>query len=225
MNNIGKSTGFTLIEVLIAIVIFAVVITTLFSTFRAFIITSETVNTDLAFSNTFQNALRRIRLDLESVFISQYPEYKKPGFNSDPDPYQFIGEESSLGQQTVSSLSFTSLAHTGLGVEDRYGVSRISYYLKDNESGLLDLYRTDTLLTNPDDTASCRDPVLCRNISAFKITFTDSTGEAFERWDSESETFDHTLPAGVHFHITLQSGEHSRKFGFSVMLNTGRPPD
>ncbi len=69
--------GFTLLEILIAILIFAVVIATLFSSFKAFIVSSEGVKANVLQIETITNVYKRISLDFESIFVLQKPRYKK----------------------------------------------------------------------------------------------------------------------------------------------------
>jgi len=63
--------GFTLLEMLIAISIFAVVIATLFSSFKAFIISSEGVKKDVLEIAAITNLYKRVSLDFESIFVLQ----------------------------------------------------------------------------------------------------------------------------------------------------------
>ncbi|MCG8638153.1 MAG: prepilin-type N-terminal cleavage/methylation domain-containing protein [Desulfobacterales bacterium] len=237
--TLHRQIGFTLIEILISVLIFAVAATLLFSSFRTFIITGETITTDLDLTDTIKHVHRRITLDLESLFIVQPPRYAPPLFNSEPDPYRFTGEEEAMGQGTVSNLSFASRAHIGFGHPPDEGIARISYYVKENETGSFDLYRSDRLLPASSDFPSCADPILCRNISGFEIIYTDHNGDEYNNWDSESGTFAHTIPVTVRFRIRLnaldstnlqsglQSGLQSDRqsvFETAVRLNTGRAP-
>jgi len=59
--------GFTLLEILVAVLIFAIVIATLFSSFKAFIISSEGVKEDLLRTEKIATVYKRISLDLESI--------------------------------------------------------------------------------------------------------------------------------------------------------------
>lgn len=79
MNRPAKDNrGFTLVEILIVILIFSVVIATLFSSFKAFLLSSENVKEVVAHSEKITNIFKRINLDFESIFILQPPRYKKP---------------------------------------------------------------------------------------------------------------------------------------------------
>ncbi len=225
MNRpVKDNKGFTLVEILIAILIFSVVISTLFSSFKAFIISSENVKEVVAHSEKIRNVFKRISLDLESIYVLQPPRYKKPEFDSDPDPYRFEGKEENLGQSVVSTLVFPSFAHAGFGSDQRIGVARIVYYLKENKNNLYDLFRADALQPFPEELESCLDPVLCRDISGFEVAYKDVNGDEYKVWDSEDQEFKYAFPASIDFKITFGAGEQSQVFEISTSLVSGRQP-
>lgn len=224
MNRLTKNNckGFTLVEILIAVLIFSIIIFTLFSSFKAFIVSSEAIKKEVAHSEKIRTIFKRISMDLESIFVLQPPRYKKPEF--DPDPYRFIGKEVTVGQRVVSSMAFTSCAHAKPGADQREGVARIAYYLKENEKNKYDLYRTDSLPPFPEEMASCSDPVLCRDISGFEIVYKDVNKNEYRDWDSDAEEFNYMFPASIDFKITLDSGKRQRAFILSIGLAAGRGP-
>jgi len=225
MNRLIKNMrGFTLIEILVAILILLVVVVTLFSSFRAFVVSSESVKEDVMHSEKIRDVFKRVRLDFESVFVLQVPRYKKPEFSSDPDPYRFVGSRENLGQQTVSYLIFPSFAHAKLGEDQRTGVARIAYYLKENETNGYDLYRADALSPFPQEMQSCSDPLLCTDISGFEVLYRDLNGDEYEYWDSETEEFKHLFPAIVNLKIAFGSGDTEQIYEFFVDLAAGRMP-
>ncbi|MCD4736126.1 MAG: prepilin-type N-terminal cleavage/methylation domain-containing protein [Bacteroidales bacterium] len=224
MNSPTKdnSRGFTLVEILIAVLIFSIIISILFSSFKAFIISSEKVKEEIAHSEVIKNVFKRISMDFESIFILQPPRYKKPQFNSDPDPYSFVGKEVTVGQQVVSSMVFTSLAHAKLGVNQRDGVARIAYYLKENENNMYDLYRADALPPFPEEPESCSDPVLCRDISGFEVLYKDFNGDEYRFWDSEAEEFKYTFPVSIDMKIIFGSEQRQQVSVITIGLVTER---
>ena len=216
--------GFTLLEILIAILIFAVVISTLFSSFKAFIISSEGVKKDVLQKEKINNIYKRINLDLESMFVLQPPRYKKPGFDADPDLYGFIGNEETLGQDTVSSMVFTSLAHAKFGDEQRSGVARIAYYVREDENSDLELCRADMLPPFTQEIKSGADPILCRNIQDFEILYYDYNGDEYSNWDSEIQEFHYTFPSKIDLKITFGTKEQPQIYLMSFDIIPGRLP-
>lgn len=222
--NKQRCKGFTLVEVLVSILIFSILMSTLFSSFKAFIISSEYLKDDVTHGEKIRNVLKRINTDLESLVVLQTPRYKKPEFNSDPDPYGFIGQEETLGRNVVSSMAFTSFAHAMLGVDQRAGVARISYYLKENENNTYDLYRADALFPFPEEMESCTNPILCRDISGFELVYTDFNGDEHRYWNSDDQEFEYAFPISMDLKITLGSGENRQVFETSISMVSGRGP-
>ncbi|WP_457551869.1 PulJ/GspJ family protein [Desulfobacula sp.] len=218
----NRHDGFTLVELLVSVMIFSIIISTLFFSFKAFIISSERVKQDLTNSEKIKTVLKRINRDLESLFVVQAPRYKKPEFNSDPDPYRLIGEEVTVGQDIFSSIVFTSLAHTLLGLDQRTGVARIAYYLKGGGNDTYDLYRADSLLPFPEELESCYDPILCKGISKFEIVYTDSKGNNYRYWNSDDKEFKYTFPASIDLKIALGSGEKRQVYETTICIISGR---
>lgn len=214
--------GFTLIEILIAVLIFAIIISILFSSFRAFIVSSETLKEEMNYYETIRVVFKRISMDLESLFVLQPPRYQKPEFNSEPDPFRLIGKEETIGQTIVSSLTFISIAHIKFADDPREGLSIISYYLKENTTKRFDLYRSDSLFSFSESLESCSDSILCRDISDFKIVYTDSKGISHDYWDSDSEEFLHMFPKTIEMIIFSNFREERRQFRFSIDLVTAR---
>jgi len=219
-----KCKGFTLIEVLIATMIFSIIIIALFSSINSFVISSQTVKENIAHIEKIRDVIKRITRDIEALYVLQPPRYKKPEFNSEPDPYRLTGEEVIMGQSVVSTISFASLAHTISGDDQRLGVARIVYYLKENENNLYDLYRSDSLPPFPKEQKLCSDPVLCRNISEFKIVYRNFKGDEYSFWDSDEQEFQFTFPASIDLKITFGSEEKSKVFETSFAMIAGREP-
>ncbi len=216
--------GFTLLEILIAILIFAIVMTMLFSTFQAFIISSKQVKEDILQIDTITNLHKRITRDLESLFILQTPRYKKPGFDSEPDAFALLGNEETIGQDTVSFLRFSSLAHVKSGHDQRSGVARIAYYVRENENNGLDLCRADVLPPFPQEIKSCTDPVLCRDISGFEVIYKDKNLDEYRYWDTESQEFQHTFPVNINLKIIFGTKEHTQVSVISIDIAQKREP-
>ena len=230
MNKMAKTSccngphGFTLIEVLVAVMIFSIVIFTLFSSFSGFMITSKNITRNISQSAKMQTTLGRICLDFEQLYVLRVPRYSKPEFNSDPDTYSFVGKEVRVGQKIFSSVTFASLAHAITGKDPGQGVARISYYVKENENDTYDLYRADNLPPYPADPSSCKDHILGKDILEFKITYTDINGEESPHWDSESDEFNYIAPASVSLEIMFNSQGRHQTFETSVDLIGARTP-
>lgn len=223
-NTLGKK-GFTLIEILVALVILASIMVLLYSSFNAFLISSQRIKEAVLDQEKISVVSRRITQDMEAIFITQPPRYRVPEFDSDPDPYQMIGVQETMNQTTISSIIFTSLAHVDIKTDPRAGVARISYYLKPNDKNSFDLYRSDTLWPYPETAQSCHDFVLCTAVSGFEIIYIDTDGEEHTSWDSDSEDINFSYPKSIEFKLMTGSGDNLRSFAVIIDLLTGRSID
>lgn len=211
-------------EILVAVLIFSVIMTALFTSFRAFILSSRRVKEQVLRDDAVLTLNRRLRLDLEAVFVTRPPRYQKPEFDADPDPYRFFGKQETLGDRVVSSFFFASAAHVGNLTDRRNGVARIGYYVRQNPDQTLDLCRADRLPPFPGDVGSCADPVLCRDMTEFSAEFVDADGEAHTAWDSDGEAYRWSLPVGVRLSITMGSGDDRQTIETFVRLGAARGP-
>lgn len=216
--------GFTLIEVLVAMLIFSIIIFTLFASFNGFMITSKNITREISQSEKIRNTLKRICQDFEQLYALPRPRYSKPEFDSDPDPYRLVGKEAGGWGKIFSSVTFSSLSHAKTGKDLRQGVARISYYVKQNKNNTFDLYRADSLGPYPEEVESCADHLLCKDISAFELFYKDINGDEYRYWDSESDEFKFSLPVSVHLKIGLNFREKNQVFGTAIKLTSARGP-
>lgn len=217
-----RDRGFTLIEILIAVLIFGGLMTTLFTSFQSFISSSTAVNNGLTQDERIRTLLGHLERDLGALYITRPPRYKKPDSISDPDPFRFNGTQESIGGTLVSRLGFASLNHLSLGKEEIPGVARIVYHTRSNDDKGIDLCRFDTLRPFDESQERSCDPVLVRNISEFDLSYVDEKGDEHSSWDSESDTVKYTFPVSVKFKITLNTGDAPRIVETQIALPVSR---
>ena len=94
-----NNTGFTLMEILIAMFIFAIVMTTIFGTFNGVISRTEAIKNGMGGFEMARTCLNRISSDLNAIYIEQKPLYHPPDFDDPPDPYRVFGKETFAGNK------------------------------------------------------------------------------------------------------------------------------
>ena len=218
----ADQSGFTVAEILIAIFIFAVIVTTVFGSYRATSEQVEIVSRNRHLVEMGRNCLDRITSDLIALRVAQSPEYTPPGFDSRPDPYRILGTLDSVGDQTYTRLRFTSFEHLPIRPSRSFGVARIVFYVRLDESGQHHLCRADQLYPYEPFEESAVDPVLCTHVRSFAMTFYDASGQPSETWDSESESIDFSTPAAVGIRLELGNEQETQVFNTRVALNVGR---
>ena len=208
--------GFTLVEVLVAILIFGIIVTTVFASHRTVFVSAPIVENNIDLYEMAGTCLGRIALDLRSVYITQPPLYRKPEFDADPDPYRVVG--SAEGGGSTPRLRFASLAHLPMEQSSRQGVAQIAYYETSAGEDLVQLRRADNLYPYPAFEAQGRDPVLCDMVKRLEVSYLDQEGNDYDYWDSESDEFEYATPTAIHFLIELVRNGTSAVFETRVSL-------
>jgi type II secretion system protein J len=216
-----RKNGFTLLEILVAMVILAVTLAALYAVFRTFVTSADLVKHDIQRQERFRLGMQVMAADLEQVFLSRPPRYHPPDFNEDPDLFRFVATETGIAGNFFSQLQFTSLNHLHSGPAAIHGAGRILYYVH-RHGNRFDLHRSDRSYLSEDNPDPCRDPVLIKNINAFSLTFTDSRGTEHTTWDSEADAFAFTLPTQVIIDIQTAQEDTLHQIKTAVFLPVSR---
>ena len=212
----GPASGFTLMEILLAFLILAIVVTTILGSFNAVFSTTDTLENTGKYYDMAKNCLNRMTLDLEALYVTQPPFYKKPEFDAPPDPYRIEGTAGDTGGTGFAFLRFASSAHIPMDESNRGGIAEIVYYVQAKNDGQLELKRADHLHPYPPFEENSSDPVLCRYVKSLAYKFYDAEGEEFEEWNSEEEDYDHATPTAIG--ILLEIGNESESYIFETTV-------
>jgi general secretion pathway protein J len=212
------SPGFTLFEILIAIFILAVMVTTVFSSFHSVFSSTEAIE-----NNTFHNEMvvgcfNRMIGDLTSVYVTHREEYTPSDLDDSKDPHRIVGDSTSVGGKSFGRLRFTSLAHLQFENDHHDGIAEIVYYVDETEDETYALKRSDNLHPYPPFTPQKSDPVLFSNVQSLSFTYYDAEGETFDYWDSDDESFDTTTPLAVGIQLEFGEGSGVGVFETTVFL-------
>ena len=178
-----RERGFTLVELLIAIFIFAIVISSVYGSYRATFHIVHGSEYQLNIANSARVVVERLSEDLASIVTG-------PGGI-------FLGESHKYSDSLGDSLSFVSSTHLVLSKTDTLSGHALVQYLPelDLDTGLLNLYRSDVVLlpgveTDPDDVQK---HLICRGLQEFRFTYLDQDGNETEEWEVE----DVVVPGGA----------------------------
>jgi general secretion pathway protein J len=205
--KIQNSFGFTLLEILISIFIFAIVITTVFGSYNFVLSSSETVDKAISSYEMGLNCLNRMIVDLESIHLCLLPAYSPPDFDDFPDTYRIAGDISDVDGANFSRLRFTSLAHVPIKYKPQSKLSEIVYYVQAGNENDFVLKRANNMCSYKPFEEKKSDPVLCENIKSLTFIYYDQEGAEHENWDSDLEQFGHETPVAIS--IKLEIGNDS----------------
>jgi general secretion pathway protein J len=217
------AAGFTLLEILVATAILAIVVTTVLASFNSVFSTTEVLDQSADIYEMAKNCMQRMALDLESVHVTQRPLYKPPELDQPPDPYRFVASAVDTGGTGFAqNLRFTSRAHIGFEKSFRKGIAEIIYYVKTGDDGHLTLKRADNLYPYPEFEEKGSDPALCKYVKSLSFKFYDKDGTEFDVWDSDSEEFGYATPKAIAIKLELENKAVSHTFETMVSLPISR---
>jgi general secretion pathway protein J len=214
----SAADGFTLMEILVAVLILGIVVTTVLTSFNLVFSTTETLENSAAVFEAGKTALGRIVADLENIHIAERPFYKPPGVDDPPDPYRLQGKLSNISGTKIAELRLASRAHLPLERETRQGIAEVAYYGQSQADAGLVLRRADHLYPYPRARERSGDPVLCENVKSLAFTFVDAEGAEFETWDSDSKESGYATPSMVAVRLEILMAEEVFVFQTTVRL-------
>lgn len=230
-----KKSGFTLLEVLMAVVIFAVIATIVYSAMNAAISRIGVIKDGDRVFAMGAGCLHRISTDLRSAYADPYPLFTPQDAGDDPNPYAFVGQTDFVGGDAFSGLWFASFAHLPVSTggadpqKTAAGLAQLRYFVvksPDPDRGYV-LRRGDRPFVRNADAEQWdedRAPVLCTHITEFALTYFDHAGNDRETWDSSDKATDYATPAAVEIFFRIETNQGSYPFFTRVVLPAGREP-
>jgi len=214
-----KTSGFTLIEIITAIFIFSIIVTTIFGSYNAVFSDVATIKYSMGQSKMAQVCLNRITADLQAAWVSTTPVYAKPEFNAPPDPYRVYGKTEEVGDTSFGHLRLASLAHLLLNNDHQTGgIAEIVYYVQTVDEKYV-LRRADRLFPfSSEFEASPLDPIVCENIKSLVFTYYDKEEETFEEWDSDAAEFGYATPRAIGITFAIGDEDRFQTFETTVFL-------
>lgn len=207
------SHGFTLLELLIAIFILGIVLTTIYVAYSGTLTVIKELNDD---SRAYQMA--RITLDRMNRDLSSLQRFG--------NVFVLQSEKSRIGDREFGSLTFWSAAHLTF---DEDGPSShpasIAYFVKQDTDGSFSLWRSDVAEAKPSpDKKTGGGLIICQNIQAINLKFYDEGGRDYDSWDtsSSSEPQKGKPPVLVQIELMLTNGRDAEK-PYKFMTNVFLP--
>ena len=195
----SPSAGFTLVEILLAVTIFAVVSSILFGSYSKTLDNVEATDRSIHGYAQAKACLERMTADLTSLAVTDKTTYKPPETSrSDNDPWRFEGLERD-GAADMPRLKFSSRAHVDLAGDGREGVAEI-VYSAEKDAGDRPGYvirRRDTLMADLFEDKDRPAPILCDAVKSLRFLYYDADGNEADSWDSDSDGSGYATPRRV----------------------------
>ncbi|HPQ43909.1 MAG TPA: prepilin-type N-terminal cleavage/methylation domain-containing protein [Syntrophales bacterium] len=207
-----KKSGFTLVEILIAIAILTIVMGTVYAAYMGtFGIVEDTQSGNTVYRSA-RSTMARMIIDLESV--CRYD-----------DSFRFISEEFEIADNRFMNLSFFSSAHLDPEYGDVTGIAQIGYYIEEEGEEGPTLMREDTVFKdsaeNEDTLFRGEGFILCEGLRSVTYTFYDTKGEEYDSWHSGLEPHKNKIPSIIAIHLEFTNpddAENPYRFMTKVFL-------
>jgi len=227
MNLITDNKGFTLVELLLALSIFAAVISTLFLTFSTIVSNVNPMKNGLDNYEAAANTMRRLTTDLKAICLTHRPAYFPPDNddNIKPDRFRFLSSPGFVSDGTFASLRFASFEHLPMDTDDTDRIGIITYFAAKAPDGSIILRRKDTALSlynEKNNEVAAPVPIVCEKVKSFELEFIDQDGEPRKSWDSDSADVEFSTPLAVRIKLEIGGTESIETFACTVYLPTSR---
>lgn len=227
-NRLSFQTGFTLLEILMAMFIVGLIMTTVYTSYTGAL---RNINAAENAMDNYQKArvtFERIIEDLELAYLIpdlsvSMTNEEYPGFRG------FIGRDMEINGKAGDNLRFNSEAHIFFGPNKGPVGTTITYYVEESDDGEdLILFRSETLEFEK-LFGEQKGFVLCDDLHSIDFVYTDINGKIYDNWDSTDETVNkNRMPVMVS--ITLEfrhrdGSEYPDRFTTSVSLPMAKGDD
>jgi hypothetical protein len=193
-------------EILIAMFIFAVVLSTIYSSYTGTHRIMAVAGSQADIYAMARVALERMQEDLGSVYIPPKGD-KSPESDeevADEEEGAFVGEDKEIEGRSADPLRFTSRAHLVFSEQEQAsGTAEIAYFVEEDEEGEgFVLYRSDRPAFEEKPEEGAGGLALCDRLVSVNFAYYDDEGEVYDNWDSTSDEFKDKIPKMVS--ITLE---------------------
>lgn len=196
------SRGFTLLEILIAIFILGVVLSTIYAAYSGTLTVIKELDDD---SRAYQMA--RVTLDRMNRDLSSLQRFG--------NVFVLQSAKSRIGNHEFGSLFFWSAAH--LAFEEGGPSSppaSIAYFVKEDKDGGFSLWRSDVAGAKPStERKTGSGLIICQNLQAINLKFYDESGRDYDSWDtaSSSESQKGKPPQLIQIELILANAKDAEK--------------
>jgi prepilin-type N-terminal cleavage/methylation domain-containing protein len=184
----SPGSGFTLVELLVAMAVLAVVLTLIYGAGTGTFRLARETESQCDIYAMAGTAMERILEDLESTWVAPGGAAAETAGDKAP-PTPFRGEARELDGRPAGFLLFRTLSHLDfLPDGDRAGQGEVRYDVTEGDEGAgLTLYRTDRPVYGGTPSPGSPGWVLCDRLSGVRFLFLDAEGREWDHWDSANK--------------------------------------
>lgn len=201
--------GFTLLELLVAIAMTAVLTLAVYGTYRAVSSSSEIYGKTIHYHEMARSCLERMSADLQSIAIRTQSEYVSSKDPKKSDPLMIrihpVSPDTGIPPETPI-LQLTSRNSLSLSPSDLPGIVEIRYDRIQDETGGWALRRSQSNLPFSRLPDMKTEPVVCSELRSIEIVAMDAEGKRLKQWDSNSKEQRYGTPVAVMIRLGVGQG-------------------
>jgi type II secretion system protein J len=211
----NRQSGFTLLEIIIALVILALVFASLYGAYSGTVEATERVEHGRDVEQAARLALMQMADDFKSLYHQE--------FEGDPkaSPYRFVGGATEEEVEESAVVEFASTAHLDFDmVFPSLRINRVSYALikLEEDERYQRLVRVELPFADLEQEGDESSVELTDGVEELTLTFFTGDGEEVSEWDSSEAQASERLPQLIRIRLKMGAGEggESRIFTTSV---------
>lgn len=197
MKRLRPETGFTLLEVLIAIAVLAMISALVWYSFYQTFKTIDIVRADADMLRQARQVTSRVPNELAAAFL---PLIQSPTANV---KYEFVAEDETNGDR----VRFDTLSHARLYRDvNESDQSEIEYFVEDDprHQGLYRLMRREDPVIDDRPEEGGATLIMAEKVKAFELSWFDQQKDQWvDDWDSKSVEHSNRIPYAMRLKLTL----------------------
>lgn len=208
------SPGFTLMEIIVALAIVALLFTSLFAVFDQSMNVADQVKNQSSLDQNARLILRQVANDLDSLHLPQKKDQDFGFQGQSPEPEFMVDNSTVLEFSTAAGLDFNATFPS----QSLYRVSYVLSPLGESEPRQFRLLRSQVLLSGNGTVPETRTTLtLSKTVRDFQLEFVDPERiEPASSWNAE-DLLQETLPPPAEVRIRLSLfGPSGREQGFEL---------